>query len=143
MSEESTPPAETPVAPDGMTVAPGSGLPAATAAGLASLFSVVGGAVFFFLDRKVPLVRYYSILAILLGAILFLVQTMFNFAIAVFSHIWVIGRIIVWGLNFMSAVFVVIWLIVWVLATVAAFRGRQLPIPYLSPLVKRLSLRLP
>ena len=143
MSDDPLPFAETTAPHPAKSVAPGSGLPSTTAAGLASLFSIVGGAVFYFLDRKDPFVRYASIQAIILGIILILVTITTELGYLIFAHLWIVGILFRWIITAVSTLFELVWTAAWIVTTFNAFRGRQWQLPYLAPVVKRLAMRVP
>lgn len=141
MSDVPPPPPDlsAPVPPEPLT--PGSGLPPPTAAGLASLFSLPGGVIFYWLDRKDPLVLFYSVQAILLGGILFFASFCYRMAAFVFGAVPYLGEVVMWAVNFVWMIFILLWLTVWGVSTVCAFFGKRWQLPFLAPVIRRLTSR--
>jgi uncharacterized membrane protein len=139
-ADPEVPPTTTPPpSPNPAPASAGSGLSRNTAAGLASLFSLVGGLVFFFLDRKDPYVRFYSIQSIALGA----VAIAFNIATTILTII--LGKIPFVG-GLLGLVILVVSLaifVVWLISTINAFRGKEWQIPFLWDFVKKYESRIP
>src|SRR4051812_15748417 len=107
--------------------APGSGLPENVAAGLASLLTLPSGLVFFLLDRRSALVRFYAIQGIVLGSVLLLfgIATMVvNFFVSIVAPIKFIGPLIHWVVGVVLAGVWLIWTTVWIISTINAFRGK-------------------
>ena len=132
----------TPIPPVG-PVAPGSGLPINVAAGLASLFTLPGGLVFMFLDRKEPYVRFYAIQGIVLGAIAFLLGTVQWLMTVIFTPIPFLGKFFLGVFGFVLALVWLVWMAIWVVSTVCAFSGKQWRVPFLSTLLARYISRIP
>jgi uncharacterized membrane protein len=127
-------------------MAPGSGLPENVAAGLASLFTLPSGLVFFFLDRRSPYVRFYAVQGILLGSIGFLLWiggSVVNFLIGFISKIPIAGPLVSNVVGFILAVILLIWTTLWIISTVNAFRGKRWALPYLSTILERYNAKAP
>lgn len=138
MSADPEVPSSTPPTPPPSASA-GSGLPKTTAAGLASLFSLLGGIVFFLLDRKDPYVRFYSIQSAAWGALIFVFGIVASILVSIFARVPVIGGL----LGLIITVVYLAWMVVWVISTVNAFRGKEWQIPYFWDFVKKYESKLP
>jgi uncharacterized membrane protein len=131
-----------PVDPQGShgPLAPGSGLPENVAAGLASLFTLPSGLVFFFLDRRSPYVRFYAVQGIVLGSIGFILWiggSVVNYFIGFINKIPIAGPLVSNVVGFVLAVILLIWTTLWIISTVNAFRGKRWALPYLSTILER------
>ncbi len=127
-------------------IAPGSGLPVPVAAGVASLVPLVGGLVFFFLDRKDAFVRYYAIQSIVLGAVAILfwvLGAVLKAVLGILMYIPIIGTPLFNIFMFVLNLIALVWTIVWVITTISAFRGKQWKVPWLGAILKRYISRIP
>lgn len=114
-----------------------SGVSAPLAAGIAVLFTIVGGIVFLVLERKNRFVRFYAMQGVLLGLVAFLAAFGFGVLHLIFGLIPFFGWIVLvlaWAL---SLVFWAGWLVVYVIAMVKAFSGIEWEIPYLGRMARQ------
>lgn len=114
-----------------------TGLPRHVAAGLASIFTLVGGIVFLVLERKDRFVRFYAVQSILLGAVALMVSVAVEVVRFIFTHIPLIGSLLNGGLWLVNVAFSLAWFVVYVVVIVKAFSGKEWEIPYLGQIAKR------
>lgn len=136
---ESQPAPETPppVAPEPVLVpvqptGTATGLSPSVCAGLAMLFPLVGGLVFYVLEPKNAYTRFYSLQSIALGAVAVVVNVVATIASIVFASIPVLG----WFLGILFWIVLMIlglaFLVVFILGVVKAFTGVEWEIPWLG-----------
>lgn len=118
-------------------VSDATGLPRHVAAGLASIFILVGGVVFLVLERKDRFVRFYAVQSILLGVVALMVSVAVEVVRFIFTHIPLIGGLLNGGLWVINVAFSLAWFVVYVLLIVKAFTGKQWEIPYLGHIAKK------
>lgn len=132
-----------PISPDPATAPPplpadtSSGIPAPIAAGLAVLFTIVGGIVFLVLERQNRFVRFYAMQGVLLGATAFVAGLCFAVLHIIFGFIPFFGWIVLLIAWVASIVFWLGWVIVYLVAAVKAFTGVEWEIPYIGPMARR------
>jgi uncharacterized membrane protein len=105
--------------------APGSsGLPQNVAAGLAVLFSIIGGIVFLVIEKKNAYVRFYAMQSIVLGVVVLVL----DLVIAVLVKIPFLG--VIFGL--LSILFSLGCLALFIITLIKAFTGVEWEIPYIG-----------
>src|SRR3954471_107023 len=126
------PPPVTPVSPAHSS----TGLPSNIAAALACI-PLIGGIIFYILEKRDSFVRFYAMQSIILGGAWFLFNVVYAIIHAIFSNVPAIGGFLafLWGLIGMLVhlVFVVLWII----ATVKAFSGVRWEMPYIGPVARK------
>jgi uncharacterized membrane protein len=121
----------------GPTTSPtATGLPSNVAAALACI-PLIGGVVFYILEKHDQFVRFYAMQSIIFGGIWFL----FNIISWVIQHIlWalpVIGAVLGALWIFVSALIHLGLLVIMIIAMVKAFTGVRWDIPYVGPLARK------
>jgi uncharacterized membrane protein len=122
--------------PDYTSTSSSTGLPSNVAAALAC-FPLVGGIIFYVIEKRDSFVRFYAMQSIILGAAWFL----FNIVSTVVHMIlWAIPGIggllnVLWGLA--SALIQLAFLVVFVITVVKAFTGVRWDIPYIGPIARK------
>src|SRR5436853_7171499 len=111
-------------------------LPSNVAAALAC-FPLIGGIVFYILEKRDGFVRFYAMQSIVFG----LAWLLFNIASAVVRAVfWTIpgiGGILVFFWSIVNALVQIAFLIIWIVATVKAFMGVRWEIPYIGPIARK------
>ncbi|MEY2492185.1 MAG: hypothetical protein QOH24_1136 [Verrucomicrobiota bacterium] len=113
-----------------------TGLPSNVAAALAC-FPLIGGLIFWFLEKRDPFVRFYAMQSIIFGA----AWLLFNIASGILHAI-------LWSLPGVGGLFGTLWtfiaafihlglFIIMVIAMIKAFSGSRWDIPYVGPIARR------
>ncbi|HEY1769883.1 MAG TPA: DUF4870 domain-containing protein [Chthoniobacterales bacterium] len=131
------PPPVTPVAETTPGHPTSTGLPSNVAAALAC-FPLIGGIIFYLLEKRDSFVRFYAMQSIIFGAIWIL----FNIVSGIIREIFwsipgFIGHIFgtLWALA--SALVQIGFLVVLIIAIVKAFSGVRWDIPWVGPIARR------
>ncbi|MEO8045059.1 MAG: DUF4870 domain-containing protein [Spartobacteria bacterium] len=132
-----TPPPPPPGSDTDATMRPTStGLPSNVAAALAC-FPLVGGIIFYLLEKRDGFVRFYAMQSIIFGAAWLLFGFVSSLLSWILSHVPVIGGLlaVLWGL--VSVFISIAFLIVLIIAIVKAFSGVRWDIPWVGPMARR------
>src|SRR5881394_4227090 len=113
-----------------------TGLPSNIAAALACI-PLIGGIIFFILEKRDPFVRFYSMQSIVFGLAWFLFNIVSAIVHAVFSAIPGIGGILVFFWALIAALVHLAFLVVMIIAIVKAFTSVRWEIPYVGPIARR------
>lgn len=113
-----------------------TGLPSNIAAALAC-FPLVGGIIFYLLEKRDSFVRFYAMQSIIFGAVWILFSLIWQFASALLRHIPVLGVIFAILLGIIWAVVNIAFLIVLVIAIWKAFSGVRWDIPWIGRMARR------
>jgi uncharacterized membrane protein len=113
-----------------------TGLPSNIAAALACI-PLIGGIVFFILEKHDPFVRFYSMQSIVFGLAWFLFNVVSAIVHAIFSAIPGIGGILVFFWAIIAAIVHIAFVVLWIIATVKAFTGVRWDIPYVGPIARK------
>lgn len=130
MADESPPP------PPPANLPKSTGLPSNIAAALACI-PLVGGIIFFILEKQDPFVRFYSMQSIVFGLAWFLFNVVSAIVHAIFSAIPGIGGILVFFWAIIAAIIHIGFVVLWIIATVKAFTGVRWDIPYVGPIARK------
>jgi uncharacterized membrane protein len=113
-----------------------TGLPSNVAAAIACI-PLIGGIIFYILEKHDPFVRFYAMQSIIFGGAWFLFNIASWVVYSVFGAIPGIGGILVFFWAIIQALIHIAFLVVWIIATVKAFTGVRWDIPYIGPLARR------
>ncbi|MBA3962942.1 MAG: hypothetical protein H0X40_13740 [Chthoniobacterales bacterium] len=113
-----------------------TGLPSNVAAALAC-FPLVGGIIFYVLEKRDSFVRFYAMQSIIFGAAWFLFGLVWRIFLSILASIPVIGVIFAFLLWLVWAAVNVVFLIVLIIAIVKAFSGVRWDIPYVGPMARK------
>src|SRR5262245_11036748 len=132
------PPPPPPPAPEtDSTAKPGTtGLPSNVAAALAC-FPLIGGLIFYILEKHDNFVRFYAMQSILFGAAWFLFNIVSKIIFAIFSSIPALGGILVFLWAIAQALVHLAFLVVMIITIVKAFTNVRWDIPYIGPIARR------
>ena len=130
----------TPVPPanpaPGTNTAATTGLPSNVAAALACI-PLIGGLVFYILEKHDQFVRFYAMQSIIFGGVWFL----FNLASWILHVIFAVIPIVGWALAglwiFVSALVHLGLFVIMIIAMVKAFSGVRWDIPYIGPIARK------
>jgi uncharacterized membrane protein len=127
-----------PVTPTPITTGPGAGttgLPSNVAAALACI-PLIGGIIFYVLEKRDPFVRFYAMQSIIFGGAWILADIVYQIVNAIFHSIPAVG-------GFFALIFALIWalisiafLVVFIITVVKAFTGVRWEIPYIGPIAR-------
>ena len=130
------PPSATPTPVTGPSAQTTStGLPSNVAAALACI-PLIGGIIFYVLEKTDNFVRFYAMQSIIFGGAWIIFDIVARIVQAVFSTIPAIGGlfVVLWGLIW--AVVTIGFLIVFVITVIKAFTGVRWEIPYIGPVAR-------
>ncbi|HSH37687.1 MAG TPA: hypothetical protein VK993_02780 [Chthoniobacterales bacterium] len=130
------PPTTTPTPVTGSgTQTTSTGLPTNVAAALACI-PLVGGIIFYVLEKTDSFVRFYAMQSIIFGGAWIIFDIVARIVQAVFATIPAIGGlfVVLWGLIW--AVVTIGFLIVFVITVIKAFTGVRWEIPYIGPVAR-------
>ena len=128
-------PAETPPRADNPTTQ-STGLPSNIAAALACI-PLVGGLIFWFLEKHDSFVRFYAMQSIIFGGASILFWIVYSFAFAILTPIPAVGLVFRILLSAVWLVAGVAFLVVWIIAMIKAFSGSRWDIPYVGPMARK------
>lgn len=121
----------------GPSATPGStGLPSNVAAALACI-PLIGGLIFYILEKHDAFVRFYAMQSIIFGGIWFLFNIISYIISAIFWSIPVAGVFFGTLWSFVSAIVQLGLLVVMIYAMVKAFTGVRWDIPWVGPMARK------
>jgi uncharacterized membrane protein len=128
-----TPPPPTP----GPEASPTStGLPSNVAAAIACI-PLIGGIIFYILEKRDSFVRFYAMQSIIFGCAWFLFNIVSAVVRAVFWAIPGIGGILVFFWAIIAALVHLLFLVIMIVTIVKAFTGVRWEIPYIGPVARK------
>ena len=130
-------PVATPAPETDATTSPTStGLPSNVAAALAC-FPLIGGIIFYILEKRDSFVRFYAMQSIIFGAAWFLFNILSQIMHAILWAIPGLGGLLagLWALA--SALVQIGFLVVLIIAIVKAFSGVRWDIPWVGPIARK------
>jgi uncharacterized membrane protein len=133
--EPSTPP-PSPPPPGPTTQSTSTGLPSNVAAALASV-PLIGGIIFYVLEKQDSFVRFYAMQSIIFGGAWVLFAFVYAIAHAILTPIPAIGLIFAVILWIAWALISIAFLVVFIIALIKAFTGVRWEIPYIGPMARK------
>jgi uncharacterized membrane protein len=134
--EEPSPAAPPPPHPEPATGATSTGLPSNVAAAIACI-PLIGGIIFYILEKRDSFVRFYAMQSIIFGGVWILCWIVYTVAHAILGSIPAIGLFFTIVLGIAWALISVAFLVIWIVAMVKAFTGVRWDIPYIGPVARR------
>jgi uncharacterized membrane protein len=132
--QPSSPP---PIPAGGPTSDPSSlDLPPTVAAALACI-PLVGGIIFYILEKRNGFVRFYAMQSIIFGGAWLLFYIVWRVILAILVPIPVVGWIIAVPLWIIWAVIHIAFLVIMIITIVKALTGARWEIPYIGPIARR------
>jgi uncharacterized membrane protein len=124
------------------TTSSSTGLPSNVAAALAC-FPLIGGIIFFVIEKRDAFVRFYAMQSIILGGAWFLFAMVSSVVHMIVLALPAIGVVlsIMWGL--LAALIYLAFLVVFIITIVKAFMGERWEIPYIGPIAQKQSSATP
>ena len=113
-----------------------TGLPSNIAAALACI-PLVGGLIFYILEKHDSFVRFYAMQSIIFGGAWFLFNVVSMIVHLIFGSVPAIGTVLslLWGL--IAMLVHLAFLVIWIIATVKAFTNVRWEIPYIGPMARK------
>ena len=126
-----------PIAPAEPATAPTStGLPSNVAAALAC-FPLIGGIIFYLLEKRDSFVRFYAMQSIIFGGAWVLFNIASRIIFEIFGAIPGLGGILVFLWALVQALVQIGFLIILIIAIVKAFSGVRWDIPWVGPMARK------
>src|SRR6478672_9618443 len=122
--------------PEPSTNPTSTGLPSNVAAALACI-PLIGGIIFYVLEKHDRFVRFYAMQSIIFGGAWLLFNIVSRILFLILWSIPAIGGILVFFWGIIQALVHIAFLVVWIVATVKAFTGVRWDIPYVGPVARR------
>src|SRR6516225_9344297 len=134
--QEPIPPPKSSPGPELGPKSTSTGLPSNVAAALACI-PLIGGIVFYILEKHDSFVRFYAMQSIIFGGAWLLFNIASSVVHAVFGAIPGIGGLLVFFWAIIAALIHIAFLVVWIVATIKAFTGVRWDIPYVGPMARK------
>src|SRR6266581_3559826 len=135
--QEPIPPPPPPSAePEPAPKSTSTGLPSNVAAAIACI-PLIGGIIFYILEKHDNFVRFYAMQSIIFGGAWFLFNIVSAVVHAVFGAIPGIGGILVFFWAITAALAQLAFLVVMIITIVKAFSGVRWDIPYIGPVARK------
>jgi uncharacterized membrane protein len=132
---ETTPP-HPPETPTNVPTTQSTGLPSNIAAALACI-PLVGGLIFWFLEKHDNFVRFYAMQSIIFGAAWLLFNIISRVVFDIFGSIPALGAVLVFLWAIIQALVHLGFLVIMVIAMIKAFSGSRWDIPYVGPMARK------
>src|SRR5213594_1358748 len=113
-----------------------TGLPSNVAAAIACI-PLIGGIIFYILEKRDNFVRFYAMQSIIFGCAWFLFNIVSAVVHAVFGAIPGIGGILVFFWAVIAALVHLAFLVILIITIVKAFTGVRWDIPYIGPIARK------
>jgi uncharacterized membrane protein len=130
-----TPPPETPPRTDN-PMTQSTGLPSNIAAALACI-PLVGGLIFWFLEKHDNFVRFYAMQSIIFGGAWVVFNIISRIVFDIFGSIPALGSLLVFLWAIIQALVHLAFLVIMVIAMIKAFSGSRWDIPYVGPVARK------
>lgn len=113
-----------------------TGLPSNIAAALACI-PLVGGLIFWFLEKHDNFVRFYAMQSIIFGVVWVLFNIVSRIVFDIFGSIPALGSLLVFLWAIIQALVHLAFLVIMVIAMIKAFSGSRWEIPYIGPMARK------
>ena len=130
------PPPVTPASPGPAGNHSSTGLPSNIAAALACI-PLIGGIIFYILEKEDGFVRFYAMQSIVLGGIWFLFNVVYGIVHLIFASLPIIGVFLVLLWSIVGMLVQLAFVIVWLVTTIKAFTNVRWEIPYIGPVARK------
>jgi uncharacterized membrane protein len=114
-----------------------SGLPSNVAAGLCAAIPLLGGIVFYVIERKDLFVRHWAVQAIFFGGAWAAASLLISIFSALFGHLPFIGVLFLLLAALLHFAVLCVGLVLWIMGIAKAFKGERWEYPFISTLGKR------
>jgi uncharacterized membrane protein len=130
------PPSPPSPGPETSAASTSTGLPSNVAAAIACI-PLIGGIIFYILEKRDGFVRFYAMQSIIFGCAWFLFNIISAVVHVVFGAIPGIGGILVFFWAIIAALVHLAFLVIMIITIVKAFTGVRWDIPYIGPVARR------
>jgi uncharacterized membrane protein len=130
------PPSPPSPGPEMSAASTSTGLPSNVAAAIACI-PLIGGIIFYILEKRDNFVRFYAMQSIIFGCAWFLFNIVSAVVHAVFGAIPGIGGILVFFWAIIAALVHLVFLVIMIITIIKAFTGVRWDIPYIGPVARR------
>jgi|SRR6266498_836041 len=113
-----------------------TGLPSNVAAAIACI-PLIGGIIFYILEKQDGFVRFYAMQSIILGGAWLLFCIAASIVGFIFRSIPVISGVLDFFWGIIIAIVYIAFLVLWIIATVKAFTNVRWEIPYIGPIARK------
>jgi uncharacterized membrane protein len=114
-----------------------SGLPSNVAAGFCAIFVLLGGVIFYIIERKDLFVRHWAVQTIYFGIAWFGACLLISILSALFGHLPLIGILFFLLLGLLYLVVLCAGVCLWISGVIKAFKGERWEYPFISALGKK------
>jgi uncharacterized membrane protein len=111
-------------------------LPSNIAAALACI-PLVGGLIFWFLEKHDNFVRFYAMQSIIFGGVWVVFNIISRIVFEIFGSIPALGSLLVFLWAIIQALVHLAFLVIMVIAMIKAFSGSRWEIPYIGPMARK------
>jgi len=129
------PPATPPSIPATGARTGSTGLPTNVAAALACI-PLIGGIIFYVLEKHDQFVRFYAMQSIIFGGAWVVFTVIWNVLYTILAHIPVLGWMFALLLWLVWAVWSLGAVVIWIITMIKAFSGVRWDIPYIGPIAR-------
>jgi uncharacterized membrane protein len=130
------PPSPPSPGPETSATSTSTGLPSNVAAAIACI-PLIGGIIFYILEKRDNFVRFYAMQSIIFGCAWFLFNIVSAVVHAVFGAIPGIGGVLVFFWAIIAALVHLVFLVIMIITIIKAFTGVRWDIPYIGPVARR------
>jgi uncharacterized membrane protein len=113
-----------------------TGLPSNVAAAIACI-PLIGGIIFYILEKQDSFVRFYAMQSIVLGGAWLLFYIAASIVGLIFKSIPVIAGVLEFFWGIVIAIVYIAFLVLWIITTVKAFTNVRWEIPYIGPIARK------
>jgi uncharacterized membrane protein len=115
-----------------------TGLPSNLGAGICAIFPLIGGTIFYFIEKKDLFVRHWAVQGIYLGVAGLAFSIVIKISVAILHQIPTIGGLLIGLLLLVQLLGDLALMILWILGIIKAFQGQRWEYPYISEQCKKL-----
>jgi len=112
-----------------------TGLPSNVAAALACV-PLIGGIIFYILEKRDSFVRFYAMQSIIFGGAWVMFSIIHQIVYAIFNAVPGLRYLLLMLLTLIWALFTIGFLVIFVIAVIKAFSGVRWDIPYIGPMAR-------
>jgi uncharacterized membrane protein len=119
-----------------------TGIPSHLGAGLCAIFVLLGGIIFYFIEKRDQLIRHWAVQSIFFGGTWFAFRILVGVLHSLFRTLPGIGGLMNALLLLVDLVGGLLFLVLWIIGIIKALQGARWEYPYISEYCKRLFPKL-